>query len=412
MDGVKPWQQHADWQPPFRSQAKSQLWMIWGMAAVWNAISAPLAFMIPGELAQGNYAALVGLAFPLIGIAIIHWGVKTTREFKKFGALTLELDPYPGSIGGHLGGTLKLPASAGAEARYTVSVLCQQSYVKRSGSKRKRRERTVWQVRGPALATLHATGVQLAFRFDLPAELAESQQRSGDFHFWKIVLESDHEGIALNRAFEVPVFKTRTPSQNVEVDSLALAAEASRQAVADALSNPAAAAKLRSNIGLSLDVRSDWIRLYFHPGRQKGMAIALLLVGLPFMAVYWLPDEDGLTTIFRYLFGFAGLALTLGGLYVPFNSLDVRVNRNEITRIRSWLGISIKRQRIKPSQISEIHIEEGASSSNKNRKIQYYRLVGRGDFGEFRFAETIEDLTLLKALQEKIRGFAGISAAQ
>ena len=303
---------------------------------------------------------------------------------------------------------MRLPAGAGTTAEYTATLMCVHSYVRRAGNRRKRKEKLIWQTSGPATAREHGGGVELEFRFDVPPELPESSERSNDYHCWKLVVDSDHEPISYSRTFEIPVFATAEQAKLVQTDSEALGRTRASATVEEALTDPAVARKMRRKRGLSLDVRADWIRLYFHRGRQKAIAITLLVVGGPFMAVFWIPDP-GLAAVFlRYVFGIAGAAMVAGALYIPLNTLDVRVNRKQISRIRSWCGLVLKRQSISPGELREITIEEGTSSSDQNKKTTYYRLVGKGDFGEFRFAESIDDRALLEALQRKIADFAGL----
>ncbi|MEM9622790.1 MAG: hypothetical protein AAF993_14145 [Pseudomonadota bacterium] len=405
------WQQNPDWQQPFRSTAKKQMWFVWGFAGFWNLVSLPLLFVLPGEISGGNYPAALGLLFPVVGIFMVRWAVGITRQFRHYGVTELTLDPYPGSIGGQVGGTVTLPGSEHSKANYTATLMCIHSYMRGSGKERKRREKVLWQTAGPIVAGHQGTDTQLQFRFNVPDDLPHSEPSGSAYHYWKLVIEGDQARIPYNRAFEIPVFATAEVSQYITVDSDQLAATQAQQQVSAALASPQVAQRLRERTGLSLEVRADWIRLYFHRGRQKMMSFVLLLCGVCFTAVYWLPGDDFVTGLFRYVFGLVGLGMTLGGLYIPFNTLDVRINRNQVSRSRSWFGIRIKQQEIDPRQLRDIKITEGASTTSQNKHTVYYRLVGVGDFGEFRFAESIDDRALLEALAAKIREFAGLAPA-
>jgi hypothetical protein len=43
--------------------------------------------------------ALIRLLFPLVGIWLIACAIRRTREWRRFGAAPVTLDPVPGSIG-------------------------------------------------------------------------------------------------------------------------------------------------------------------------------------------------------------------------------------------------------------------------------------------------------------------------
>ncbi|MCZ6459809.1 MAG: hypothetical protein O6766_10645 [Gammaproteobacteria bacterium] len=42
----------------------------------------------------------------------------------------------------------------------------------------------------------------------------------------------------------------------------------------------------------------------------------------------------------------------------------------------------------------------------------YYRLIGKGPFGEFRIAETIADRSLVEALRRQVMAAAGLSGLE
>jgi len=229
--------------------------------------------------------------------------------------------------------------------------------------------------------------VDLQFCFAVPTQLPQSEASSDDYHYWKVVVEGDQSSIPYSRAFEIPVFPTAQTAQYLTVDSDALAAHSAQQQVESALDNAGVAQRLREKIGLSLEVRADWMRLYFHRGRQKMMAMVLLTVGLAFLAVFWLPENAGMGGLFRWVFGLAGLGMTLAGLYVPFNTLDVRINRQRITRIRTWFGINIRQQEISPQQLQDsqfgigdsrdIHVGEPQTKDKMSLSVDSLSLVSR-----------------------------------
>ena len=41
--------------------------------------------MVPDNLARGNYVALVALMFPIVGLGLLRWAIKTTADFRRYG---------------------------------------------------------------------------------------------------------------------------------------------------------------------------------------------------------------------------------------------------------------------------------------------------------------------------------------
>lgn len=62
--------------------------------------------------------------FPLVGIGLLIWAIRTTLEWRRFGQTLLTLDPYPGSIGGHVGGFIEVPIRFLETQIFKLDLLC------------------------------------------------------------------------------------------------------------------------------------------------------------------------------------------------------------------------------------------------------------------------------------------------
>ena len=221
---LQPWLEKPRWQGNrIRSNAKHGMYFMWLFAIVWSAVSAPLLFVLGDELRQENYAALLGLLFPLVGIFLLKRAWDLTREWRRFGVIELEMDPFPGAIGGHVGGRLLIKGTYQGDSQYNVELACVHSHVSGSGKNRSRRERILWSENGAAHATMAPSragmGTLLTFRFDVPDNLPESDVRqSGDYYLWRISLTADIPGANLDRDYSIPVFRTHDRSSSVQHD--------------------------------------------------------------------------------------------------------------------------------------------------------------------------------------------------
>jgi hypothetical protein len=184
-----PWLLNDDWQTAtIRSSSKSSMYGAWIFAAFWNLISAPLPFVLYGEiLEKQNYVAIVGLLFPIVGIGLLVWAVRRTKEWTRFGAAPVTLDPFPGSIGGHVGGTIDLKLRYDSSHEFELSLTNIHSYVSGSGKNRSQREKALWQDSTIAHAEVSAKGTRLTFRFDIPEGFNESDTEQDDsYHIWRL----------------------------------------------------------------------------------------------------------------------------------------------------------------------------------------------------------------------------------
>jgi len=171
-----PWLANDKWQTAvIKSSSKTSMYASWAFAAFWNLVSAPLPFVIYTEVTEkDNLPALLGLLFPLVGLWLITWAVLRTLEWKRFGAAPLTLDPFPGSIGGHVGGTIDVNLPYDSSAQFSLTLTNLHSYISGSGKNRSRKESAEWQDMQVASTSSGPRGSRLSFRFAVPEDLEES----------------------------------------------------------------------------------------------------------------------------------------------------------------------------------------------------------------------------------------------
>jgi hypothetical protein len=156
-----------------RSEAKSGLIAIWGFAILWNAISWPLVMVLPKELAKENYPALFVLLFPLAGLILLYQALRKLHEYRRFGVVQFEMDPYPGSIGRHVGGHVQVSrldygTATVPGSKLLVRLECVYFYISGSGKNRSRRESIKWAEEGAPHIESSIQGVRLSFHFNVP----------------------------------------------------------------------------------------------------------------------------------------------------------------------------------------------------------------------------------------------------
>jgi len=179
MDSNQPWLERKAWASnQIKSQAKLSLFVTWGITLVWNLISLPILLddKIYREIKHSPETALAFL-FPLIGLGLFAASIHALIAWRKFGATPLVMDPFPASLGGHIGGTIDTGIPFSETSRFKVSAACIKSYISGSGKNRSRKERILWQTEGVCHATRSGKGTKLSFRFDSPSSLPESEPK-------------------------------------------------------------------------------------------------------------------------------------------------------------------------------------------------------------------------------------------
>ncbi|MEM1263539.1 MAG: DUF3592 domain-containing protein [Pseudomonadota bacterium] len=368
--GSKPWLANPAWDgAALKSEAKKQLKAGWFFAGFWNLVSMPLPFLLIDEVTnKGNYLALVGLLFPIVGIGLLVWAIRMSREWRRFGAALCELDPFPGAIGGNVGGVVRITGLTDAEQRFDVTL---SSVYSQRGSK-SRTERVQWQHSQRLSAVRASDHHTVTFRFDVPGDLPESEPKpdGGNYHLWRLHIHGEMAGPDFDRTYELPVFATGATSEQLAEGPLANDAR-EQSANADA----AVEQRFRLHRG------GLYPEIEFPAGRHATMSLFGLLFGATFTgvgaALFMFADAPFMGTIFALF----GIFILGHGLYSLGNSLHVSRDGGTITARRSWLGLPLARRSIDLMSVQHFRVDQTMSSSSGTRHTVYYaiKLVGDGD---------------------------------
>lgn len=374
MYADKPWLLNNDWQTEtIRSSSKASMYGVWAFAAIWNLISAPLPFLIYDEVVtKQNYVALVGLLFTAVGIGMLVWAVRRTLEWKRFGATPVALDPFPGSIGGHVGGTIEIGVPFDAANEFEVTLTNLHHYVSGSGKNRSSKEEAKWQDTLIAHAEPGGRGTRLTFRFDVPADLDASDTDEDDSYYrWRLNLSAELEGTDLDRSYDIPVYATGVQSRHLSN----LAVERSREKQESASDKA-----VLKTVQVINDATGR--RMFYPVGRYLGSALGAFIVGGAFAAVgWWLIVEEG-QRIFGSVFGGMGALVGIFAFYMMTNSLEVSQDGASIATVRRILGIPIKRSYMRRDAFVKFTKDSSFQSQNGGKHVIYYSIYANDIDGD------------------------------
>jgi hypothetical protein len=360
------------------------MYFTWGFAAFWNLISAPLPFLMYREVVEkNNYAALLGLLFTLVGIWLIVWAIRSTLEWKRFGPAPVTLDPFPGAIGGHVGGTIDINLPYDASTHIMLTLTNIHSHVSGSGKNRSRQENAKWQDKQIAHTESGPNGTRLSFRFDVPDNLNESDadQSSDDYYLWRLNLNADVPGTDIDRDYEIPVYATGEESRNISARAIESVRSQTDEVDDQAVRN-----------AIQLQTGFNGKEMLYPMGRNLGSTFGAFIVGASFgVAGWWLIVEEG-HRVFGSIFGGVGLLIVLFGLYSVLNSLQVIKHAGELRAVRRILGIPVRQRRMRTDQIRQFSKDSSYKMQSGNKHIVYYTIyaedgsskmvVGEGFKGE------------------------------
>lgn len=363
----QPWLANEDWQTALiTSSSKTTMYFTWGFAAFWNLISAPLPFVIYREIVQKeNYLALVGLLFPLVGAGLIIWAVRRTLEWRRFGPAPLSLDPFPGSIGGHAGGTIDVKLPYDPNASFSLTLTNLYSYMSGSGKDRSRKSSAEWQDTQVAHATSGAQGTRLSFRFDVPRNLNESdaEQAEENYYLWQLNLKAELPGVDIDRDYEIPVYETEQQSQHLSNFSIAEARTDQRQIDLELIKKI-----------VRLDYGVSGRSMLYPAGRNLWNGFMGTLFGAIFAGAGWFLITEAGHAIMGAVFGGVGLLVLVSALYFFLNSLEIVAEGGDIRTVRRILGIPVKRMRMRSSEFVRFNKKKSSYSQSGTRHVVHYSL--------------------------------------
>jgi len=421
------WQSRKGWESPrIKSDAGKGVWFFWLFALVWNAISTPIVFIVPAELQRENYAALFGLLFPLAGLFLLYKAIKVTIEYRHFGRVVYSMDPFPGGIGGHVGGHIQVNNLDYRRARkarsLSVKLECVYSYVSGSGKNRSRRESIKWAQQGQPKIENAIEGVDLSFRFDVPEGLPQADVEQSDaYHFWRLSVNADIPGIDLDRSYNIPVFASGETARNVSHD-ISAQASAMRKQDSDAARHAIASGKFDIE-GLSRAMRfrneGNRIQLRFPMFRNRFLTLfAAIFAGGFGFASYSMVDMasgGGLFGIFITIFGIpfflVALVAAIATIYLPLNNLKVEIESGEVSVLRRLLFIPVYWRRLGRQDISHLSIKRSGSTGQGVDKIEHFKIRAEDKQGKkVTLAEDIDGEDVAMHLRDYLAQRIGVAA--
>lgn len=413
--GYTFWQINPDWKNGrVGSTVKTDMKRYWLFATFLSAISLPLVLFLPRELAKGNYPALLGLVFPVFNIGLMVVAVRKTLQWRKFGDITLILDPFPGSIGGDIGGTIDLSIPYDRSIHFKMRLSCLQVFRGRS-----RYEKLVWEGLGAVEAEASSNGTRLGFKVSAPKDLPESEQPSRNYHQWVISITADLPGISLDRTFVVPVINTERP----------MLSRLDIKTTTDFIP-----ALLPANHVVQIHNMPNKMVLCYSVLRNLKNGLIVLFTGAIFTSgLFYVYSSNLLTPIPKsttaasnlvdtgwqlltaeayimfYIFLPIGLLMIGYSLYLLGNSLRIEIGAGYIRTVRRLFGIKVFTRSLLISELSSIQLKRyGQRGEGVNAKIYYALDAIAHDGHNITVGDGIVGLDTAEQLSEVIREACGL----
>jgi hypothetical protein len=329
------WLWRSDWSSGrIVDSSRGTLWASWIFASFWNLISFPVGFVGVREALQaGNQAGLVALLFPLVGIGLLTWAVRTTLRYQKYGISQLDLITIPGTIGRSIAGTVRVTSLLEPNDGFEVSLSCIRRVTTRSGKNSSTSESVLWQeerrVRGQSSRDSAGMGTRIPIAFAIPVDAqASDASNPRDQIVWRLKLSASVPGVDYESVFEVPVFRTSDSELPLTADEARMVGD-QVPAPADYRQPP------ESRIAITRNRRGT--EILFPAARNPGVAIGSTVFTLAWIAITGALVHYKAPTLFPIVFGLFALLLVVGTLQLWFEASRVRADGGTLALSRGYL---------------------------------------------------------------------------
>jgi len=343
------------------SGGKLALYMLLGFAVFWNLIIVPIIISQWDNLA-GIFDRLVfhdvntydvRLILPLMlaaNLFLIPSLIGRWQHWSKFGRLYMTLDPYPGAIGGQIGGFLDIPAIKYRDGMpVDVRVNCVKVSISTSGKSRSRSDSVTWRGKARAAVRWASAGARVQFVADVDDELPQSTAKAGNSGgcYWSVRVRLPEAGF--DRSYEIPVFKTGGRAAS-NLRPTGTADDEPDRTVGDL---PAGLAEVKQS--------ADGFSIRYPTGRSGNIGTFITLFGgiflciavfLGFQFVAALDVEQGrrislfsaaMLGMMTTLFGLASCGIMAAGRFVKTNQLSVIVDQEGLVTERQAFGRTFRK---------------------------------------------------------------------
>jgi hypothetical protein len=356
----EPWMLNAEWAArKIRSRTGASAAILSAFGTVWCAITTPLAFQIPEQVArEGNPLIWFAALFPLVGVGLMFAAFRAFVRWRKFGSSVLELKTLPGVIGGRLEASLQLSAQIDSPDGMELQLECIHKRTTGAGKNRSTHERILWNKERAVARARFGLGMQgtaIPVEFTVPFGCQATRGTGTDDEvLWRVVAKAKVSGVDYYARFTVPVFETEESSEAVNDDGEIPEVVVSSLAGGEAIP------------GSKIRVR-PWGRggreFWFGPARNPIAACVTTLVAAGIGAITAILPEQGAPWIATVGCGFVASFTALGATVHWIGASRVQVEHGAIRVTRGPFGIG-RTQTWNASDLSRINVRRGSQYGN------------------------------------------------
>ena len=403
----KPWLENKKWSSPtIYSGAKTSMIVLWLFTLVFGGLSSVVLVAGYAEMLRdfqrGEHLVALVLLFPFISLVMLNLSVRMTRDWLRYGKTPLQMDPYPGAIGGEAGGYVDLNLAFHSRNQFEVKLALYRLTVSNSGKETRTDEKIIWQCDVPVHMESVGDGTRIRFLTEVPAGKRESENSSRDYHLWRFIVNGVNKSLRFNRIWEVPMFAVQHCDHSGKA-SMSLPAMAQAKLEQRQLNELAQITEITQ--------QGDNIWMRFSPKNTRSISAMMFVFGAIFFSigVGMTMVDQAMSWLFVIAFGGIGGVILLAGIYGLGKELRVCVNPTEVQTKRFWFGLALVNKSYTRDTIKSMYIESSMSMNSSKGSIQYYKLKLKFKDGSNKpIAFGIDGYSKAHKLGEKLSVLTGI----
>ncbi len=219
----KPWLAREDWRAgEVRGAGRTRVILLGIAASLWNAIAGVTFFVVISGMIhlrwrwpQGDewISAVLSSLAVLPGLALAYFALREGDRYLRLGPAVFRMNPFPGGVGGIVGGQIELPQKMKDRSKLRMELVCVRIDRKTTSEGGESIEKTtLWSKTGFStrdLATLDPHRSVYPLRFHVPADCYATRLARPEACEVEWTLKVCIPGWSFNESFTVPVSAQR-----------------------------------------------------------------------------------------------------------------------------------------------------------------------------------------------------------
>ncbi|MDB5345618.1 MAG: hypothetical protein JWP89_3995 [Schlesneria sp.] len=203
----QPWLWRDDWAAnEIEATHKNWFSVTAAFTLFWNLMTVPLWWLLPPQIARGNYTAFWAMILPGIGLILIVVSIRMLLRERKYGRCIFRITVPQGVIGSELSGVIETSRPVECD-QFQVVLLCQRKVTKDEDNKTIEVWRSEQTVPNPQAASWGDGGTSIPVQFEVPANSRPTGEVDDGTILWTLRTTSADSSVRFKVEFHVPVFR-------------------------------------------------------------------------------------------------------------------------------------------------------------------------------------------------------------